>query len=490
MNYRTRTRWRNTTGNQLAEPLRIYTPQTLGELTEIVREAERCGCTVRAIGSSHSWSDVAVTEGFLVETGGLAHPLALEAGLLRAGVDPTLLVRVEAGMRLRELNELLDQRGLALPNMGGYDAQTVAGVMSTSTHGSGIEFGPLCDFARSIDVVGSGGALYRVEPREGLTDPAGFGAAYPGVRLVQDDAWFGAVRVGMGCLGVMHSATLQVERKFWLKEVRTLSTWARVRADLEAGNVLSENRHYEICINPYRRGSDNLCLVTTRNRAEPPTHAAPDKTQRNVLTEILAAQPLIGRILGGVFRVAPRITPEVLDQALEALVDDEYTNISYKVFNIGAANRLPAYSAEVGVPLDGRHVAAVETILRMADQRRRIGDVYHTAPIALRFVKRTDAYMSMMYGRDTMMIELIMAADTDGGFGLLAAHEEALYALGGRPHWGQFNTLTGSNRLLESMYPKYAEWMAVHAVLNATGVFNSPFSKRVGIAASAYKGEE
>jgi hypothetical protein len=70
---------------------------------------------------------------------------------------------------------------------------------------------------------------------------------------------------------------------------------------------------------------------------------------------------------------------------------------------------------------------------------------------------------------------------------LLDAHENALYELGGRPHWGQVNSLTGSHGLVESMYPRYADWQAVHAELNATGVFDSPFSKRVGISRSEFR---
>src|ERR687898_513035 len=78
-----RTRWKNHTGNQGVDPLRIYKPTTLDELVAIVQEAERLRCTVRAVGSGHSWSDVALTTGFLVETHGLKRPLELEADLLR-----------------------------------------------------------------------------------------------------------------------------------------------------------------------------------------------------------------------------------------------------------------------------------------------------------------------------------------------------------------------------------------------------------------------
>jgi D-arabinono-1,4-lactone oxidase len=97
-------------------------------------------------------------------------------------------------------------------------------------------------------------------------------------------------------------------------------------------------------------------------------------------------------------------------------------------------------------------------------------------------VQASPAYMSMMHGRDTMMIELIQLTRTEGGYELLAAYEEALYELGGRPHWGQVNTLTGSHGLVDSMYPRYRDWLEVRGRLDSDGVFDSAFTKRVGIS--------
>jgi L-gulono-1,4-lactone dehydrogenase len=215
-----RRKWRNHTGNQGIDPLRIVAPSSLEEVIQIVREAERAGCTVRALGSGHSWSDVALTRGFALLPTGLARALELERDLLRPdvahpqagdgspgdGQDPPgdgqeLLVRVQGGMRIRELNAHLDSLGWALPNMGGYDGQTVAGVMATATHGSGIGFGPIADDTRSLDVVASGGELYRIEPADGITDPGAFAARHPGWSLLQDDNTFNAARVAWVALG-------------------------------------------------------------------------------------------------------------------------------------------------------------------------------------------------------------------------------------------------------------------------------------------------
>jgi hypothetical protein len=481
--FEVRTTWRNQLGNQSIDPLRIYEPRSVEEVVAIVQKAETEGIAVRAVGSGHSWSDVALTPGFLLRTSGLARAPATEPDFIAAGWEARRLVRVEAGMRIRELNSFLDRSGLALSNMGGYDHQTVAGVISTSTHGSGISFGPLNDFVRSLDLVASGGQVCRIEPSDGPTDRDAFVAHHGSTRtLVKDDHVFHAVCVGMGCMGVICTVMLEVEPKYFLREVRRFHTWKEVRAQLEAGDVLRENRHYEVLFSPYKRKHEYPCLVTTRNYTSDPRHKALSKRTRNWFVEAASAFPLTGQIINLLVDIKPSLSPMLLENAIRALIKDEYDEVSYEVLNIGAANVLPAYSCEIGVPVDGRHLEAVERIIEVAAERRRVGEVYQSSPISLRFVKASPAYMSMMHGAETMMIELIQLSRCDGGYELLGAYEQALYALGGRPHWGQVNTLTGSHGLIASMYPRYADWLEVHRRLNASGVFDSPFTERTGIS--------
>ena len=458
--FQQRKRWRNHTGNQSVEPLRIYRPATLEDLREIVLTAEADGATVRAVGSGHSWSDVALTTGYLLR------PERLNAPLETTGD----LVRVEAGMRLRELNRHLDDQGLALSNMGGYDAQTVAGVMSTSTHGSGIEFGPIADSVRSIDLVASGGRVIRIEREDGPTTD------FDG-ELRKDDHMFNAVAVGMGCMGVIYAATIAVEPAYWLTEVRELSTWPQLRDQLPA--ALAGNRHYEVYLNLY---GEHRCIACRRNRTpDPRRKRATDRLRRHWWIELASRSKVIPFFGNLILDALPDSAPARTDRLLGFLADNEYTGPSHKVLNIGAANLLPAYSSELAVPVE-RASEAVDRLIEVAARHRDLGRVYHTGLVSLRFVKASPAYLSMMHGRDTMMIELIQATDTEGGFELLGAYEDALYDLGGRPHWGQVNTLTGSHDTLRGMYPEFDRWLAVHDDLNASGVFDSPFSKRVGIS--------
>ncbi len=443
-----------------------------------MRDAEDEGVAVRAVGSGHSWSDVGLTGGFLV----LPRSLAGES-LEPLPAEDRQLVRVRAATRIRELNELLWDAGYALPNMGGYDGQTVAGVISTSTHGSGLAYGPLPDLVRSLDVVAGGGRLVRLEPRDGPTDPARPDPAGEGWELVRDDDLFAAALVGMGCMGVIYAVVLEVRPCFRLTETRWITTWRAVRDELVDGRVAAGHDHLELLVNPYP-GDDGDHRVVVTERKEPPVElqAQGDERERPRLNELLSSLPITHAVMDFALDFDPDGIPGAMDRVLGGLVDDAYTDRSYRVLNIGAANDLPAYSSEIGVGLAGTTPRdAVEAIFAVAAKHRRLGKAYATAPFALRFVRRSRALLSMMHGRNTMMIELIMQTDTEGGYELLAAYEQALYRFGGRPHWGQYNVLT--ERRIEELYgaSPVATWRAAAAALDPAGTFCGAFSLRCGL---------
>ena len=477
--------WRNHSRDQQCRPLAIVHPRSTDELVTLVRDAEQSESTVRAVGAGHAWSDVALTHGTLLETDALTGPLELDDGTLRPGVlEGPPLVRVRGGTRIRQLNALLQAGGLALHNMGGYDGQAIAGVVATSTHGSGIRFAPFPDTVRSLDLVVARGTLVRVEAENGITDPARFSGT-----LIQDDDVFASAVCGMGCMGIIDSLVLEVRAKFWLHERRVVGSWDDVRRDLAAG-VLNRHDHYELFVNPYadKHGRHDV-LVTTRDEVAEPGAGSPGDGERHPLIEIQSSIPLVWVALRLAARWAPRVVRTQFGRTLRRMEDENYTQISYRVFNIGAANHLPAYSMEIGVPVEGdNHLRAVERLFEVAEECARERRLFHTSPIALRFVAPSRAYASMMYGRPTMMIELILISDTRGGRSLLAEHEQRLADFGARPHWGQYNTL-GPESSLATMYPRWETWLDVRKRFNETGVFDSEFTDRIGISKPRPEGQ-
>ena len=108
----------------------------------------------------------------------------------------------------------------------------------------------------------------------------------------------------MGCMGVICTALIEVEPKYWLREVRELHPWAKVKADLLDGAVLADNEHYELVFSPYKRKHEYPCLVTTRNKVSDPRHRPWDKRMRNWAVELLAKLPV--HVAAAEPRPAPR----------------------------------------------------------------------------------------------------------------------------------------------------------------------------------------
>jgi L-gulono-1,4-lactone dehydrogenase len=475
--------WHNHAGNQTCHPREIVKPTSLEELVRCVQKAEREGTTVRACGARHAWSDAALTDGYMILPDRLGGFVELDDGTLRGESAGLSLARVLGGTHIKALNDELDRRGQALPQMGGYDAQTIAGVVATSTHGSGLRWGAFPDLVRSLDLVIAHGEVVRVEPAGGITDPGRFASVFgDSRRLIQDDDTFAAAVCGIGCMGILHAVVIEVREKFWLKEVRTLTTWEDIRETLTEDGVLGEGDHYELFVNPYARddGKHKL-LVTRRADSEDPGGEPEDRTRRHPLEEFEASLPITGVLLRFLARHLPSLMIRRFDSVLENMQDDGYVGVSYKVFNIGEANHLPAVSMELCVGLEGnRHLDAVDRLLEIADEQRRSHKRYHTSPFSLRFTKASPAFASMMHGRDSMIAELILVTGTRGGEELLRAHENGLADFDARAHWGQINYLTEQS--VRRTYPRWDDWLRVERELNSSGVFDSPFTRRVGIS--------
>ena len=148
--------WSNWAGNQTATAARVAHPSTASELGEVFRAAARDGLRVKAVGSGHSFTPAAATDGVRVE-------LDRMASLVRVDGD---LVTVEAGMPLSVLNATLAEHGLAMPNLGDIDAQTIAGALSTGTHGTGAAYGCLSTFVEALTLVTADGTELSASDRK------------------------------------------------------------------------------------------------------------------------------------------------------------------------------------------------------------------------------------------------------------------------------------------------------------------------------------
>ncbi len=147
----TETAWRNWAGNQRATPARFATPTDAADVATEIGRARRDGQTVRAVGSGHSFTGAAVTSGVMLRPDAMRGIVSVD--------EATGLVEVAAGTPLHELNPQLAEHGLALEIMGDIDRQTIAGAVSTGTHGSGRNFGSISTQVRGLELVLADGSF-------------------------------------------------------------------------------------------------------------------------------------------------------------------------------------------------------------------------------------------------------------------------------------------------------------------------------------------
>jgi len=500
--------WNNSAGTDGVRPSLMMFPANAGDIIGVVQQAERSGKRVRMAGSGHSFSDVALTDDYLLLPSRLDSALELDRAKLRPPyATDARLFRTQSGITLRKLNADLDSRGLALENLGGYDGQTIAGVAMTATHGSGLGYGPIVSQIVSLQIVTTGGQMLQIEPTDGITDPQKFSGkleedARVPVRLVQKDDWFDAVSVSMGCMGIVYAVVLRTVTKFWIRERRTLMLWSDLAKPdgiidrLVAGKKLKHEGpdpdHYEIYVNPYltrqrNAGPDHTCIFTERYRLDQRPAPTADSVQRGLLgTGHLLANPMARQFAeDGLRAFLDGARGDSLhgfhDELLQVLEDDDYTDLSYKVYNLGDANRFRVYAIEMAFRLE-QTVAATERMFELAAWNET-QNRHHSVPISLRFAAPSKSHLAMQYGRPTCMMEIGMLVTARGAADLLVSYQTAFVReLAARPHWGlDLNVLKGQAEVAR-LYPAWEKWKAVYAELNKSGAFDARVTDRLGIS--------
>jgi L-gulono-1,4-lactone dehydrogenase len=481
--------WSNCINQQTCSPSQIKHPKSLQDLVDAVNEGRKSNISVRAVGSGHSFSNVAPTfdGGILLDPHGMSNVLEVDTDSLRDPGGAEELFSVESGITIADLNTALDKNKLGLINMGAYDGQTLAGAISTGTHGTGFALGPMASNVRAIVLVSETGTVYQIEPSNGISDPVKFSGKNTNMTLKQDDDWFYSVLISMGCMGLIYSYILEVMPDYYLEESRHLSTWETIKTQLvmTAGGpfptVLTNNRHYDVNINPYPVDGVHSCIVDIKNISP-----GPAKGSRGVgywLAGVLAGWPQAETWLVWFLNLFPLTSPEIINNALSSLVDSNYIDKSYKTLSVGAVDKVKALAIELAFPADETTVDAIDNLLAIFEDEAKGKKWYLAGPVALRFVARSEAYLAPQQGRYTCMAELDMLVGVDTGTELLKAVKERVAATNVklRVHWGlDLDTVNGDE--VRERYPRFPEWLEVYEKLNSTGMFDSPFTERLGIS--------
>ncbi|MCJ1468789.1 hypothetical protein MMC07_007419 [Pseudocyphellaria aurata] len=474
--------WSNCIGEQRCKARQIRHPDCCQDLVNAVNDGRAQGLTVRAVGSGHSISDVALTDGILLDPKSMKKVIPLDISSLFEPLRGSSLFSVESGITIRELNDELDKRSLALVNMGAFDGQTLAGAISTGTHGTGLGLGPMASNVQSLVVVSETGSIYQIEPSNGITDPVKFTSRNPGIELIQDDDCFQSSVVAMGCMGLIYSYTLDVLPSFFLRESRSLDTWESLKLHFLHGSqspLLTSHRHFEIDINPYAVNGVHSCVKIVRDVDNGPTHG--EKGLKNWLSCLLAKFSVEGSLVD-FFNQFPKLVPAGINETLVALVDVDCVGTSHEIMDLGAVHDVKVQALELS--FDARNfVSSIDDLLAVFAQAAQNDDWYVSGPIIVRFVEHSAAYLAPQEGRDTCMVELNVLMGINNGESLLRAVKERMCVKGSgvRVHWGlDLDTVSASE--MHDMFPKFDRWLSVYRQMNSSGIFDNAFTKRLNIS--------
>ncbi|MBT2480454.1 D-arabinono-1,4-lactone oxidase [Streptomyces sp. ISL-94] len=427
------TAWRNWAGNVSAQPARVVTPASVGELQEAVRRAAEQGLRVKAVGTGHSFTAAAATDGVLVRPQALAGITSIDRA---AGT-----VTVAAGTVLKDLNAALAREGLSLTNMGDIMEQTVSGATSTGTHGTGRDSASIAAQIRALELVTADGRLLTCSEKE---NPEVFAAA----------------RLGIGALGIVTSLTFAVEPIFLLTAREEPMAFDRVTAEFE--QHFAENEHFEFYWFPHTGN----CNTKRNNRSQGP--AAPPGPVSAWIEDELLSNGLF-QAVNSLGRAVPATIPSIARVASRALSARTYTDIPYKVFT--SPRRVRFVEMEYALPRE-RVVEALRELCAMVDRSRlRI-----SFPVEVRTAPADDIALSTASGRETAYIAVHMYKGTPYQAYFTAA-ERIFTELGGRPHWGKVHTRDAE--YLAKVYPRFAEFTALRDRLDPDRVFGNDYLRRV-----------
>ncbi|ABP56456.1 D-arabinono-1,4-lactone oxidase [Salinispora tropica] len=425
--------WSNWAGNQRGTATSVLRPTSNAEIAEAVRAAVAGGERIRPVGSGHSFTPVARTDGHRMELTGLPH----EA---RVDLDRRL-VTVPAGTTLRTLNRLLAGHGLALPNLGDIDAQTVAGAISTGTHGTGARYGCLSTFVTALTLVTGVGEVLHCSADEN-----------PDV--------FAAARVSLGALGVLVDVTLSCVDAFVLHAHERPAPLAGVLAELP--ELVERHDHVEFYWFPYtdRVQVKSNDRVPVNDRPLPGWH-------RWLNDEFLSNTLLAGACRLG--RAVPALAPGISSVAARVLTERRYTGPSDAVFC--SPRRVRFVEMEYALPREALAPA-------LADLRRIVDrlPVKVLFPAEIRFSAADDVWLSHGYGRDSayLAVHQYVGMPYEPYF---RAVEELAEGLGGRPHWGKLHWRDAAS--LAPAYPRWDSFQAVRDRLDPHRVFASEHLSRI-----------
>lgn len=420
--------WKNWTANYEAKPDRWVEPRSEAELSDTVQNAK----SLRVVGGGHSFNDSPLCDDTMVSLDAMGRVLSLDLNARTA--------RVQAGIRLRDLNKLLYSKGLGLPMLGSTDAQSVGGLVATDLHGTGRDHGFLSEQVLSLRVMDAAGQSRTVR---------------------RGDDLFHAVFGAIGTCGIVTEVELQLVPAFRLEKITQVVDRKQTEAGISA--LIAGCDHLSFY---YIAGGKKIEAMRQHRWLH--TQAAPTENWEKKKVEVELSDFAISAMAPGLAKGLVAMDED--SKLSNALAPDHRLTMPGSV-GFGRKLFYRHDEIELALPFEAWKEATAE-ILDLLERRKFF------SVVEVRFTPDlTQSWIGPGAGRRSAWIELATPLAQERGEVYFEA-EQILKGYDGRPHMGKKTTMTAAD-MLATHGERFVKFQKVRAAQDPKGRFLNAFARRM-----------
>ncbi|MGI9329842.1 MAG: D-arabinono-1,4-lactone oxidase [Gammaproteobacteria bacterium] len=420
-------KWRNWGGNLSASPANILAPDSEAALVQAIANSPD---VIRPVGSSHSWSPLAPTDGTMVSLDRLSGIISTDAASLQA--------ELWGGTKLFALGPMLEEVGQAVVNMSDINYQTLAGAIATSTHGTGANLGAMSSYVSGLRLITTAGDTIDCDADN-------------------EAELFNAARTSLGALGFITRIRMQNQASIRLHQREWLADMDETLENIDQLN--RENQLFELFPIP---NSERTIVVVTNPAAAGVGDTIEDEP--NSLNDLREGYSWVRKLPFG----QESALNTMLDIALGGTTD-----------RIGPLHKVLAHprttrfmEMEYTVPAE-RGVACLREILAKIKSDAP-GIVF---PLEVRYIKADNTMIGMFSEQDGCAISIHQFADEPNWKQYFSLIEPIFHKYQGRPHWGKWHSLDGKQ--LRQLYPQWDRFRRIRQELDPGNRMINPYLGRL-----------
>ncbi|RZG47526.1 D-arabinono-1,4-lactone oxidase [Acinetobacter wuhouensis] len=415
--------WNNWSGYQKSQPTQILKPQNIDELKNIVQNHSK----IRVVGAGHSFTPLVCTDATLLSLDHIAGVDQVNSALSQASIW--------SGTRLFNLDQYLQPIQQSLMQQGDIDQQSLAGAVSTGTHGTGTDLHCISAYVEAFELLTASGEILRCNRHENVDI-------------------FNAGRVSLGTLGILTKITMQNKPRYKLKEHVKLCDVQDFMQNIAQWK--NEHRHIECFAFSHASKLMLKTLDISEEEIQPRKNAFPSEdTLLTVCCELT--------------KTFPSLNPKLQKLLGVFIQPTTFVDWSSKIFPTPRNTKFNEMEYQVPVELG---VDCLQEVLAKMKQSKQ----QTFFPIEFRFVKGDDIWLSPFYRRDSISISIHQYIKQEPQL-LFNEIEPILQRYQGRPHWGKMHSMTTAQ--LRAMYPMWDQFQQIREYLDPERKFLNPYLEKL-----------